>query len=82
MLSLPSTIDTPVELKRHLVYESMRVFYDRLVDDADRAWLMEFTQSAVWTHLDEENSLFKHSYDHDGDGKVSQIIIIIIIIKR
>ena len=81
-LSLPSTIDTPADLKRLWVHESMRVFYDRLVDDADRAWLVEFIQSAVLTHLDEEfNGLFHH-YDHDRDGKVSQIIVIIIFIKR
>ena len=71
-LALPATIDTPTDLKRLWVHESLRVFYDRLVDDADRAWLMEFIRTAVPTHLDEDfDRLFMH-YDHDNDGKVNE----------
>ena len=48
------------------------MFYDRLVDDADRAWLVEFIRSTVGTQLDEDfDQLFRH-YDSDADGKVNE----------
>lgn len=71
-LALPTTIDSPSDLKRLWVHESLRVFYDRLVDDADRAWLIEFFRTAVEKHLDENFDQLFHHYDSDGDGKVNE----------
>jgi len=71
-LALPSTVDYPEDLKRLWVHESLRVFYDRLVDDGDRAWLVDFIRNAVVKYLDENfDILFKH-YDSDHDGKVNE----------
>jgi len=71
-LGLPNTIDTPEDLKRLWVHESLRVFYDRLVDDGDRAWLVDFIRSIVAKKLGEDfDLLFKH-YDDDDDGKVKE----------
>ena len=54
------------------MHESLRVFYDRLVDDGDRAWLVEFIREAVGRHLDDDfDDLFRH-YDSDRDGKVHE----------
>jgi len=54
------------------VHESLRVFYDRLVDDGDRAWLIDFIRTAVGHHLDEDfDQLFRH-YDSDADGRVNE----------
>ena len=33
------------------VHEAFRVFYDRLVDDADRKWFFEETRTVVNTHF-------------------------------
>ena len=71
-LALPTTIDTPANLKRLWVHESLRVFYDRLVDDADRAWLVDFIRTTLENELSEDfDQLFEH-YDGDGDGKVNE----------
>jgi len=44
----------------------------RLVDDGDRAWLIDFIRTTVSKQLGEDfDHLFKH-YDDDGDGKVNE----------
>jgi len=49
-----------------------RVYYDRLVDDADRAWLFNFVHSTTNSHLKESfDQMFIH-LDYDGDGKVTE----------
>ncbi|XP_046853910.1 dynein axonemal heavy chain 12-like isoform X2 [Xenia sp. Carnegie-2017] len=54
---------TAVRLWAHEVY---RVFYDRLVDDKDRAWLHSSLKKATKEHFKEDfDGLFKHL----GDGK-------------
>ena len=71
-LSQPSTIETPADLKRLWVHESLRIFYDRLVDDTDRAWLIDFIRSVIENQLDEDFNQLFHNYDFDRDGKVTE----------
>ncbi|KAL3142803.1 hypothetical protein ABBQ38_003102 [Trebouxia sp. C0009 RCD-2024] len=40
--------------KRLWVHEVFRVFYDRLVDDSDRVWLLQQARSTTATHLGED----------------------------
>ncbi|RMX38335.1 hypothetical protein pdam_00005508 [Pocillopora damicornis] len=48
-------------LSRLWVHEVYRVFYDRLVDDNDRAWLHSLLKTVTKEHLkDDFDSLFKH----------------------
>ena len=47
-----------------------RVYYDRLVDDADRTWLYTTTREMVGKHLKEEFDQLFINLDFDGDGKV------------
>jgi len=46
-LSIPETTDSPQTMYRLWVHESMRVFYDRLVDDDDRDWLVNYVRQAT-----------------------------------
>lgn len=49
-----------------------RVYYDRLVDDADRLWLFNFTKSETKKSLGVEfNSLFQN-LDPQRTGKISE----------
>ena len=68
MLSEPGTVPEPAILKRLWVHEVMRVYYDRLVEDSDRAWIVSFlkeTMSKVFnTSFDE---LFE-KLDFNNDG--------------
>ena len=52
------------------VHETMRVFYDRLVDDDDRHWILTYIKELTQTHFAQNfNELFVH-LDADGDGEV------------
>ena len=74
MLSEATTVTEPAIIKRLWVHEVMRVYYDRLVEDSDRAWIVGFlkqTMSEVFlTNFDE---LFK-KLDFNSDGKPYDVI--------
>ena len=47
----------------------MRVYYDRLVDDADRLWLTKFLKEAMQNNFNTDfDTLFKH-LDSNSDGQ-------------
>ena len=71
LLSTPETVEDPRSIKRLWFHEVYRVYYDRLVDDADHEWLYSYMQGTVKKYLHEDfHQLFAH-LDHDSDGKVT-----------
>ncbi|KAI8903374.1 dynein heavy chain, N-terminal region 2-domain-containing protein [Gorgonomyces haynaldii] len=62
----------PDKVIRLWLHEAFRVFYDRLVDDADRKWVFEFSKKTVQSQFNLDfNTVFK-DYDSNKDNKVEE----------
>lgn len=61
-------------MKRLWVHEALRVFYDRLVDTADRDWLLEQLRGSCRDRLGEEmDGLLQHLMSGaGGQGRVGE----------
>ncbi|XP_047987651.1 dynein axonemal heavy chain 7-like [Leguminivora glycinivorella] len=54
LLSVPEVTPSLQSIKRLWVHECLRVFSDRLVEEADRQWLVECLRDATRKHLNDE----------------------------
>lgn len=52
--------------------QAFRVYYDRLVDDADRGLVFGFMRKVVESELKENFDALFITLDFDGDGKVTE----------
>ncbi|KAI5631027.1 dynein heavy chain and region d6 of dynein motor domain-containing protein [Phthorimaea operculella] len=66
LMSKPEATPDKQSMKRLWVHENLRVFSDRLIEDADRQWLVKCLREATITYLDEEfDFLLKHLLEPD-----------------
>mgnify|MGYP000137846903 FL=1 len=76
MLQQSSTVplgpEGPRQFIRLWTHEVLRVFYDRLVDDEDRNWLLGFVGQLIKTHFRQDfEKLFSHLLS-DSSGIIGQ----------
>ncbi|XP_069175792.1 dynein axonemal heavy chain 7 isoform X4 [Procambarus clarkii] len=72
LLSVPETMEDLRSMKKMWVHEVLRVFYDRLVDSADRRWLLDRVAAACSNHLNEDFHHLLAELDVEGNGEVSE----------
>uniref|UniRef100_A0A1I8IF50 EF-hand domain-containing protein n=1 Tax=Macrostomum lignano TaxID=282301 RepID=A0A1I8IF50_9PLAT len=72
LLSSPDTTEDPAGLKRLWLHEVLRVYYDRLVDDADRKWLFEYLKEVLSKEFQENFHQLLGRLDFDSDGQVTE----------
>lgn len=53
LLSVPEAMEDMMAMKRLWVHEVLRVYYDRLVDDNDRCWIIEALRDICQDKLEE-----------------------------
>ncbi|KAI8825240.1 dynein heavy chain and region D6 of dynein motor-domain-containing protein [Fimicolochytrium jonesii] len=70
LLATPERFPEPPKMIRLWCHEVYRVFYDRLVDDADRSWFFTTVKDLTSRHFGSRfEDLFQH-LDANKDGKV------------
>ncbi|XP_054642367.1 dynein axonemal heavy chain 7 [Dunckerocampus dactyliophorus] len=71
-LSRPDTAEDLSTVKRLWVHEVLRVYYDRLVQDSDRSWLVSHLHVVFKNHMEADFHQVFQNLDQDQDGIVTE----------
>ena len=71
-MSTSITVTEPNTIKRLWVHEVMRVYYDRLVDDSDREWLIKYLKEVTQEKFGISFDVLFESLDVNKDGVVEE----------
>ncbi|CAH1130366.1 unnamed protein product [Ceutorhynchus assimilis] len=73
LLSVPEAMEDLMAMKRLWVHEVLRVYYDRLVDDNDRTWIVEALRGVCRDKLEEDmDFMFQRLAPADG-GPIGEL---------
>ncbi|PSN56752.1 Dynein heavy chain 7 [Blattella germanica] len=78
LLSVPEAMEDLIAMKRLWVHEILRVYYDRLVDDNDRNWLLDQLHVVIKDCMEEDmDEMFIHlrmENERVGEDEMRQLI--------
>ncbi|KAF5288992.1 hypothetical protein FQA39_LY03871 [Lamprigera yunnana] len=72
LLSVPVAIPDVISMKRLWVHEVLRVYYDRLVDDADRSWIVNMLHGVCSINLEEDLDIICHRLASPGSTYIGE----------
>ncbi|KAF5288993.1 hypothetical protein FQA39_LY03872 [Lamprigera yunnana] len=72
LLSVPEAIEDLISMKRLWVHEVLRVYYDRLVDDVDRTWIIKMLHDVCESNLGENLDVIFERLATSGDSYVGE----------
>ncbi|CAH0557250.1 unnamed protein product [Brassicogethes aeneus] len=72
LLSVPEAMEDLLAIKRLWIHEVLRVYYDRLVDDDDRAWIIETLRTICQERLFENLDNMFQRLASPGSSKIGE----------
>ncbi|KAK9727720.1 ATP-binding dynein motor region [Popillia japonica] len=72
LLSVPEAMENLVAMKRLWVHEVLRVYNDRLIDDADRSWLIDTLHEVSLARLEENLDYMFERLATKGTKKIGE----------
>ncbi|XP_028047400.2 dynein heavy chain 7, axonemal [Monomorium pharaonis] len=73
LLSTPEAIGDLISMKRLWVHEVLRVYGDRLVDEADSRWLVEQIRKTIKEHMEDDMDYIFQDLKDEPDAELTEV---------